>query len=343
LNAFTLTVIVSALFVSSISVSRAQTSNVVNGIISSNVTLTKANGPYTFQQVVVNQGDTLTIESGTSISIDGYLQVSGTLIARGTSSQKIYFNHGGYSSGSIKFRSTSTASIMENAVVNYVPVDISGSVTIRNSYLRGTQAQISISIDSGSPTITNSTILGTLDTDTVVYVTGGSPAITNNNIVAFVDNGLYPNPPVGMNRFGSAYGVHVTSATGGQVTNNKFLGAYRSASVQVDAGTITVSGNTEDINSKIDFPTPTPPPATPTPTPSPTLPPYPPPSETPTSNPTSNPTANPTVNIVPTETEGFNFYELAVAAIIASVIINIVLVSIVIVVLRNKRKTAATD
>jgi hypothetical protein len=55
LNAFTLAVIVGALFLSSISVSIAQTSNVVNGVISSNITLTKANGPYTFQQVVVKR------------------------------------------------------------------------------------------------------------------------------------------------------------------------------------------------------------------------------------------------------------------------------------------------
>lgn len=267
------------------------------------------------------------------------MQVSGTLIAEGTTIQQIYFNYGGNSGGSIKFGSTSSGSIFENVVVNYIPVDISGSVTIRNSYLRGVQAQDSISIDGGSPTITNSTILGTLDTDTVVYVTGGSPTITNNNIVAFVDNGLYPNPAVGMNRFGSASGVHVTSANGGQITNNKFFGAYRSTIVKVDAGTITVSGNTEDATINIDFPTPTPPLATPTPTPSPTLPPYPLPSGEPTTNPTSNPTANPTIKATPIGTGASDFYELAFAAIIASVIINIVLVTIVVVALKNKRKT----
>ena len=339
MNAFTLAVIVGALFLSSISVSIAQTSNVVNGVISSNITLTKANGPYTFQQVVVKQGATLTIEPGASISIDGYLQVSGTLNAKGTSSQQIFFNFGGYFGGSIKFDSTSTSSIIENAIVNYVPVNISGSVTIRNSYLRGSQDQASISIDGGSPTITDNTIFGTLDADTVIYVTGGSPIITNNKIGASSIIGLYPNPPVGMNRFGSAYGVHVTNANGGQVTNNKFFGAYRSNSVQVDAGTITVNDNTEDANTSIVFPTPTPPPATPTPTPSPTLPPYPPPSEAPT----STPTANSTISTTPAGTGGSNFYELAASAIVASVIINIVLVTIAVVVLRNNKKTLAKD
>jgi hypothetical protein len=90
------------------------------------------------------------------------LQVSGTLNAKGTYSQQIFFNFGGYSSGSVKFESTSTSSIIENAIVNYVPVNISGSVTIRNSYLRGSQDQASISIDGGSPTITDNTIFGTL-------------------------------------------------------------------------------------------------------------------------------------------------------------------------------------
>ena len=127
----------------------------------------------------------------------------------------------------------------------------------------------------------------------------------------------------------------MTNANGGQVTNNKFFDAYRSNSVQVDAGTITVNDNTEDANTSIVFPTPTPPPATPTPTPSPTLPPYPPPSEAPT----STPTANSTISTTPTGTGGSNFYELAAAAIVASVIISIGLVAIVVVVFRNNRKT----
>jgi hypothetical protein len=114
----------------------AQTYKEVNGIISSNITLTKANGPYQFEQVAVNSGATLTIESGSTVKIEGYLQVKGTLIAKGSSNNQIYF-----SGGSIAFTTTSTAnSLIENANLFWVSVSISGSVTIKNSFLQGTQA-----------------------------------------------------------------------------------------------------------------------------------------------------------------------------------------------------------
>jgi len=70
---------------------RAETT--VNGIITSDVTWTKANSPYTFKgQFAVDRGVTLTIESGVSININNYyLQVNGTLIARGTNNDRIMF------------------------------------------------------------------------------------------------------------------------------------------------------------------------------------------------------------------------------------------------------------
>jgi hypothetical protein len=256
----------------------AQTYNEVNGIISSNITLTKANGPYLFGQVVVNSGATLTIETGSTVSIDDYLQVDGTLIAKGTYDNRIYFN-----GGSITFASTSTAnSLIEYANLFRVSVSISGNVTIENSFLQAGQATTTLSISGGSPTISFNTMQGTLDSTSVVRVSGGSPTISNNNIISYVDNGLYPNPPAGMNRFGSAYGVYASNVNGATITNNKFYLPFRTASVQVDSGTATVAGNTEYPNESIAYPTPTPPPPTPTPVPTPTLPPYPPPTTTPT-------------------------------------------------------------
>jgi hypothetical protein len=265
----------------------SQTYNEVNGIISSNITLTKANGPYHFAQVVVNSGATLTIEAGSTVSIGGYLQVDGTLIAKGTNNNSIYF-----SGGPITFTSTSTAnSLIEYANLFWVQVAISGRVTIENSFLQAGQAVTTLSISGGSPIISFNTLKGTLDSVSVVIISGGSPTISNNNIIAFVDNGLYPNPPAGMNRFGSAYGVHAYNVSGAIITNNKFYQPFRSSSVQVDSGTATVEGNTEYLNESIAYPTPTPPPPTPTPIPTPTLPPYPPQTTlTPTANPTSTPT-----------------------------------------------------
>ncbi len=305
----------------------AQTYNEVNGMISSNVTLTKENGPYQFGQVVVNLGATLTIEAGSSVNIEGYLRVNGTLIAKGSSDNRIYFS-GGY----ITFTSTSGAnSIIENAVLMSLPVYISGSVTIKNSYLQGGQASTTITINDGSPTISYNTLKGTLDSASVIYIGGGSPTISNNNIIAYVDNGLYPNPPADMNRFGSAYGVHATNVNGAIITNNKFYLPFRTASVQVDSGTATVEGNSEYPGDTVAFPTPTPPPPTPTPEPTPTLPPYPPPESTPTStSPSAQPTNTP-------ENEG-NLYETVIAVIIASVIINAFLVATVALLLKRTRK-----
>jgi hypothetical protein len=274
--ALTLILIFNVLALTIMPISKAQTYNEVNGIISTDITLTRANGPYQFGQVVVNSGATLTIEAGSTVNIDSYLDVSGTLIANGSSSNRIYF-----SGGSITFKSTSTANcLVENANLFQTHVYISGKVTITNSFLQGSQATTTLTIYSDSPTITYNTIKGTLDTQSVVDISGGSPIISNNNIISYVDNGLYPNPPSGMNRFGSAYGVHASNVSGAAITNNKFYLPFRTASVQVDSGAATVEGNTEYPLESIAYPTPTPPLPTPTPTPSPTLPPYPLPSST---------------------------------------------------------------
>jgi hypothetical protein len=334
INAFLIAIVISALVLTStVDFSKAQTYNNVNGVISTNVTLTKANGPYSFSQVVVNSGATLTIEAGTTVEIGSYLRVSGSLIAKGTLSAPIYFNSGS-SIGSIEFTSTSINSVIENAILNRVPVSISSTVTMKSSYLTGGQAHLSLSIHGGSPIISNNTLKGTLDSDSVIYIDGGSPTISNNNIVAYVDNGLYPNPPEGMNRFGSGYGVYATNVNGAQITNNRFFGPFRVASVQVASGTATVEGNTEYPNDTVAFPTPTPPPPTPTPVPTPTLPPYPPPSQ----SSTPNPTPLPTINTGPVETEPSNLFEIVIAIIIAVVIINAILVAVVVLLLRKRAK-----
>jgi hypothetical protein len=329
---FLIAIIVSALVFDSMTFCRAQTFNEVNGVISTDVTLTKANGPYRFEQVIVNAGATLTIEAGSSIN-GGNLAVSGTLIAKGTSDNQIYFN-----SGSMTFTSTSSSnSIIEHAILTWLPVYISNSVTIKNSYLKGGQASSTISITGGSPTISYNTLVGTLDATSVIDISGGSPTISNNNIISFVDNGLYPNPPAGMNRFGSAYGVYATNVNGAQITNNKFYLPFRTASVQVASGTVTVEGNSEYPNDSVAFPTPTPPIATPTPVPTPTFPPYPPnTSPIPTQIPIQI-TNTPTSSASNPASEG-SLYGIVIAVIIVSVVINALLVAAVALLLKKRRK-----
>jgi hypothetical protein len=336
LTTFFIAIIVGTLVFDSLTFSSAQTFNEVNGVISGNVTLTKANGPYQFDQVVVNAGATLTIEAGSSIN-GGSLVVSGTLIAKGTSNNQIYFN-----TGSMTFTSSSSSnSIIDHAILTWLPVSISSSVTITNSYLKGSQATSTITINAGSPTISYNTIKGTLDASRVISIFGGSPTISNNNIIAFVDNGLYPNPPAGMNRFGSENGVYAANVNGAQITDNKFYQPFRSSSVQVISGTATVQANTEYPNDSVPFPSPTPPIPTPTPVPTPTLPPYP-PASTPTSTQTTTQsptqtTNTPTNNANTPNNEG-NLYEIVIAVIIASVVINAVLVVAVAVLLKKRQK-----
>jgi len=71
----------------------------VSGVISSDTAWTKANSPYTITaKTLIKNGVTLTIEPGVTVNMNFdsgsqiYLQVEGTLIAKGSSSEKIYFN-----------------------------------------------------------------------------------------------------------------------------------------------------------------------------------------------------------------------------------------------------------
>ncbi len=94
----------------------------VGGIISSDTTWTTADSPITLtKNTLVGNGVTLRIESGVTVNIkdDCYLQVNGTLTAKGTEGSKINFN-----GGQIKFtvaatsynEQTGAGSILENCV-----------------------------------------------------------------------------------------------------------------------------------------------------------------------------------------------------------------------------------
>ncbi|HTY75451.1 MAG TPA: hypothetical protein VMD05_07795, partial [Candidatus Nanoarchaeia archaeon] len=74
----------------------AQTGTSVSGIISQDTTWTKANSPYSLTgPVAVNVGVNLRIEPGVTINLNGYyIQVNGTLTAKGSSTNLINFNGG---------------------------------------------------------------------------------------------------------------------------------------------------------------------------------------------------------------------------------------------------------
>jgi len=104
------------------------------GIITSDTTWTKANSPYILTgAVAVNSGVTLTVESGVTVNLnDYYIRVNGTLTARGSDNDKIYFN-----GGSVMFTSvsngwdeqTGSGSILENTVTDSLAVSISVKIT----------------------------------------------------------------------------------------------------------------------------------------------------------------------------------------------------------------------
>jgi hypothetical protein len=102
---------------------------------------------------------------------DYYIQVNGTLVARGSSTDQIYFN-----GGIIRFTESSSdwneqsgsGCIIENADLSSTRVDIGNSPKINNNSI------YEINID-GSPTISENTIFGGVSIS-------GSPAILHNSI-----------------------------------------------------------------------------------------------------------------------------------------------------------------
>jgi hypothetical protein len=117
-----------------------QAATEVTGIISSDVTWTAANSPYTLTgNVLVNNGVILTIQPDVTINLGNYyILVNGTLVAKGTINNPIHFN-----GGSITFsefspgydEQTSSGCIVENAVFSSTSVSSSSSVKISKSSL----------------------------------------------------------------------------------------------------------------------------------------------------------------------------------------------------------------
>ncbi len=145
----------------------------VYGILNSDTLWTKANSPYILTGVVaVSAGVTLTIEAGVTVDLkDTYIQVNGTLIAIGSTNEKIVFNGGKILFTAISNgwnQQTGTGSIIQNAVLNCTLETTITSPKIDSNIITGT-----LSI-GGSSIISNNNIKRDLS------VLGGSPVISNN-------------------------------------------------------------------------------------------------------------------------------------------------------------------
>jgi parallel beta-helix repeat protein len=149
-----------------------QASTEFAGIIYSDTTWTKANSPYNLKgPVAVNGGVTLTIEAGATVNLNGYyIQVNGTLVARGSNADQIHFNNGEIKFTFIGDRQTDSDSIIENAV-------LTSSIRIMGVSPKITRNSLNeIYISGGSPLVSYNTITGK------ITVAGGSPSISNNDI-----------------------------------------------------------------------------------------------------------------------------------------------------------------
>jgi len=191
LSAFLTAILIAGLILASaMRFSTVQAATEVTGIINSDTKWTKANSPYNLtSSITVASGVTLTIEPGTIVQLNEHcLQINGTLIARGTSSDPINFYGGApistgtrittedydysivFSPSSTKWsQQTQSGSIIENAVIGNLVIN-GGSPKVINNFLGN------IDIMGGNPEISNNNVVGGIG----VYA--GSALIANNTV-----------------------------------------------------------------------------------------------------------------------------------------------------------------
>ena len=211
----------------------------VSGEITADTTWTAANSPYTFTgPVTVNTGVKLTIEAGATVNISTYyLQVNGTLYAKGTSASNINFvsNTSSYTT-QINFASSivswneeaGTGCIIENAQINAL-----------------------IAINDASPKINSNTIndntASTTDINVVISVSGGSAVISNNNLNGAVEVKNGGSPKVSSNKITGGMSLYRGSPVVSYNTISGGIGSDVIAITQESAPTIshnTITGNT---------------------------------------------------------------------------------------------------
>ena len=170
-------------FVSTLNFGTAQTYTDVTGVLRSDTTWERTNSPYRLTgPVAVNDGITLTIEHGVQIhfNTNTYMQVNGTLVAKGSDEDPISF----ISDGEIRFmpssqswdEQTGTGSIIENGNIpsNEFKIVINGaSPKIAASY-----SQAIITVNGGSPVFSNNRISSYVG----FTISDGLPLIINNKI-----------------------------------------------------------------------------------------------------------------------------------------------------------------
>ncbi|MBI4745247.1 MAG: right-handed parallel beta-helix repeat-containing protein, partial [Deltaproteobacteria bacterium] len=226
-----------------------------SGAISGNTTWTLANSPYILSgSVLVNAGVTLTIEPGVTVKFDSgkSLQIDGTLIARGTSSDKITFtsNKSAPAAGDwgyILFSDTSTDATYDGSgnytggsVLEFAVVEYAGGVAVNNNG--------AVRLNNAHPLINYCTIRnnGTLNTGA-----SGINAYVNSNL-KISNNTIQSNSNGGINLSGGAVGATITIANN-TITNNTASYSWYSGGggvwVSLQSGTVIIFNNTINDNA----------------------------------------------------------------------------------------------
>lgn len=231
----------------------------VSGVLTSDVTWTKANSPYNFTgNVVVAPNVTLTIEAGVLVNFgNSNLNVNGALIARGSSSDKIVFltnSTYAFYTRQLSFQSSSTGwneqtgqgCIIENTILKSITIMIYNA----SPKITGNEFDSGISIGGGSPIITNNNM--TL-VNSGINIMVGSPVISNNVLKGNgLSMGIYGSGNVAISqntisKFSTGIKVYTGSC---QITENSITDCTNG--IEVGGGTtVTIQRNL--INNNIQY------------------------------------------------------------------------------------------
>jgi hypothetical protein len=232
-------------------------------VITDDTTWAVAGSPYTLTgPVIVNESAKLTIEPGVTVNIGAfYLQINGTLEAKGNSSHNIHFSSQGTTHSQIIFAPTSidwNETESSGCIIGHA--QINGAIAIDDASPKIDACQISdnteadddvkvvISISNGSAIVTNSQVNGAVEVKD-----GGAPKISANKITGGIS--LYAgSPEVSDNDISGGIGddivsvAHECSATikGNNVTG-KIIGVgfnMHDNGYVNNSYAVTVSGNT---------------------------------------------------------------------------------------------------
>ena len=169
-----------------------EASTEVTGIIDSDVVWRKVDSPFNLTgPILVDEDVTLTVEAGVTVDLNGYyLRVDGTLRARGSLFDKIYFIGGGSEppNYAITFTENSTSwnelegsgCVLEYVVIDSVHAGISMEEVAPRVDGNFISAYYAVDVFGGSPVISNNIING------AVGVHYASPTITGNTITGSI-------------------------------------------------------------------------------------------------------------------------------------------------------------